>query len=271
VRQARLKSVCAAALGINRKNIYRQLKLPAKDDALKQQIEAGHRQHPAYGHRRMAIHLGINHKRAQRVMAKFNLRPPRRQVKRSSTRSTPHHRYHNLLKDHPPITQPHQVWCSDLSRIDYRGRIWYLATIEDLATRQIIAQRIGKQHDSHLVLAALHQAFATGVTPLIFHSDQGTEFMAQRCTDYLDQCGVQISVSDVASPWQNGYVVSFFGRFKHELGNVNRFDSVGELFEAIYGHIHYYNHDRIHTALKMPPAAFAAQSFSDTCLHKLGT
>ena len=37
------------------------------------------------------------------------------------------------------ITQPHQVWCSDLSRIVYRGTIWYLATIEDVATRQIVA------------------------------------------------------------------------------------------------------------------------------------
>lgn len=271
MRGARLKSVCAAALGINRKNIYRQLKLPAKDQALRQQIEAAHRQHPAYGHRRIAIHLGINHKRAQRVMAKFNLRPPRRHGKRYSTVSTPHHSYRNLLKEQPPTTQPHQVWCSDLSRIDYRGTIWYLATIEDVATRQIMAQRLGKQHNSQLVLSTLHQAFATGVTPLTFHSDQGTEFMAQPCTDDLEHRGVQISVSDVASPWQNGYVESFFGRFKHELGDVNRFDSVGEMIEAIYGHIHYYNHRRIHTALKMPPAVFAAQSFSDTCLQKMGT
>jgi len=34
--------------------------------------------------------------------------------------------------------------------------------------------------------------------------------------------------------------------------------------------IHYYNHSRIHTALKMPPAAFAVQHFPDSCLHKLG-
>ena len=221
--------MCAEALGINRKNIYRQLKLPAKDDTLKQQIEAIHRQHPAYGHRRIAIHLGINHKRTQRVMAKFNLRPPRRLVKHYSTRATSHHSYHNLLQEHPPITQAHQVWCSDLSRIDYRGTIWYLATIEDLATRQILAQRIGKRHDSHLVLSTLQQAFSTGASPRIFHSDQGTEFMAQTCTHYLEKHGVQISVSDVASPWQNGYVESFYGRFKHELGNVNRFDSVGEM------------------------------------------
>lgn len=262
--------MCADALGISRKNIYRHLKQPAKDQALKQQIEAAHRQHPAYGHRRIAIHLGINHKRAQRVMAKFNLCPPRRQIKRYSTVSTPHHSYHNLLTD-LTVTAPHQVWCSDLSRLEYRGTVWYLATIEDLATRQILAQRIGKRHDSQLVLATLQQAFATGVTPLIFHSDQGTEFMAQRCTNVLEKRAVQISVSDVASPWQNGYVESFFGRFKHELGDLNRFETDGEMIEAVYRQIHYYNHSRIHTVLKMPPAVYAAQSFSDTCLLKLGT
>ena len=262
--------MCAEALGVNRKNIYRKLKQPAKDQALKAQIEAVHRQHPAYGHRRIALHLGINHKRAQRVMAKFNLRPPRRRVKRYSTIATAHHRYHNLLTDLSG-TQPHQVWCSDLSRIVYRGTVWHLATIEDLATRQILAQRIGKRHDSHLVLATLRQAVATGRIPAIFHSDQGTEFMAQRCTAYLENRGVQISVSDVASPWQNGYVESFFGRFKHEVGDLNRFESAGEMIEAIYQHIHYYNHRRIHTARRMPPAIYAAKTFSDTCLHTLGT
>jgi transposase InsO family protein len=171
-------------------------------------------------------------------MAKFNLRPPRRHVKRYSTDATSHHPYHNLLNDQT-VTHPHQVWCSDLSRIDYRGTIWYLATIEDLATRQVIAQRMGKHHDSHLVLSTLRQAFTTGAQPILFHSDQGNEFMARRCTDYLEQRGIQVSVSDVASPWQNGYLESFFGRFKHEFGDVNRFDSAGEMIEAIYRQIHY--------------------------------
>ena len=91
------------------------------------------------------------------------------------------------------------------------------------------------------------------------------------CTDYLEQRHVQVSVSDVASSWQNGYCESFYGRLKHQFGDMNRFASIGELIDAIYHHIHYYNHHRIHTALKMPPAVYAAQSFSDTCLHKVGT
>lgn len=270
MRRARIKSVCTEALGIARKNIYREWQQPVKDGALKQQIEAVHRQHPAYGHRRIALHLRINHKRAQRVMAKFNLRPPRRRVKRYSTVSTPHHNYRNLL-NHLTITYPHQVWCSDLSRMVYRGAIWYLATIEDLATREIVAAKIGKRHDRHLVLDTLRQAFATHQIPAIFHSDQGTEFMAQDCTDYLKQHRVRISVSAVASPWQNGYIKSFFGRFKQELGDLNRFETTGELIEAVYRHIHYYNHQRIHSALRMPPLVYAAQDFSDTGLHFLGT
>lgn len=203
-------------------------------------------------------------------MAQFNLRPPRRRIPSYSTVSTPHHTYRNLLKD-VTVTTPHQVWCSDLSRLVYRGIIWYIATIEDRATRQILVARLGKRHNSQLVLATLRQALAVGRTPTIFHSDQGTEFMAQCCTDYLEQRGVRISVSDVASPWQNGYVQSFFGRFKQELGDLDRFETAGEMIEAVYRHIHYYNHRRIHTALRMPPAVYAAQIFSDTCLHKLGT
>lgn len=157
-----------------------------------------------------------------------------------------------------------------MTRIVYRGTVWYLATIEDIATRQVVARQVGKHHNSQLVMSVLQQAMQTGLKPTIFHSDQGTEFMAQSCTDFLEQQGVQISVSDVASPWQNGYQESFFGRFKQEFGDVDRFESVGMLIEAIYHHIHYYNHQRIHTALKMPPAVYAMQIFSDTCLHKMG-
>lgn len=134
-------------------------------------------------------------------------------------------------------------------RLIYRGTIWYLATIEDRTTRQVVAARIGKRHDSHLVLATVKQVLATGHTTIIFHFDQRTEFMAQRCTDYLEERGVQVSVSDVASPWQNIYIKSFFGRFKQEFGDINRFDTTGEMLAAVCQHIHYYI-----TGVSTPPS-----------------
>lgn len=244
-------------MGVNRKNIYRVSKQTPKDIALKESIANVHIKHPAYGHKRLSLELKINKKRILRVMKIFGIKPPRRKIHYYTTRSTSHHSYTNLIIDFVP-TQAHDLWCSDLSYIKFQGKFWYLATIEDVFTRRVVAAQMGKSHDSELVLVTIKQAITnTEKAPEIFHSDQGTEFMAKVCTDYLESLGVKVSASDKASPWQNGYQESFFGKFKDEIGDLNRFETVGELIEAIYQQIHYYNHDRIHTALKMPPAVYA--------------
>ena len=202
-------------------------------------------------------------------MNKFNIKPPRRKVKKHwCTKSTDNHNFTNLIKDVIPST-PHQIWASDVSYIKFQGRFWYLATIKDLTTRQVVAAQVSKKHNAQLVKTTIKQALRAGVKPKYFHSDQGTEFMARICTDFLEENKIKVSVSDKASPWQNGYQESFFGRFKEEFGDVNRFNNVGELIEEIYSQIHYYNYSRIHTALKMPPARFAAK-LSDTCHQKRG-
>jgi putative transposase len=104
-------------------------------------------------------------------MAVYHLRPPRRTSRHYSTRSRSQAIYPNRLKKLDKISQPHQAWCSDLSRFVYRGSIWYLATIVDIATRQILAHRIGKRHDSQLVLDTLQSALSSNLKPAIFHSD----------------------------------------------------------------------------------------------------
>jgi putative transposase len=266
-----IKAVRALALGVSRKNIYRdQAKQSQKDAGLRDQINKLHLKHPSYGHKRLSMELLINKKRIRRVMKLYGIKPPRRKKSFYTTISTSHHHYTNLIKD-LVINKPHQVWCADLSYIKFQGKFLYLATIIDIATRQVIAVQIGHKHDSSLVLSTIKQAVAKAQThPLIFHTDQGAEFMATTCTDYLEKRDTKISVSDKASPWQNGYQESFFGKFKDESGDFNRYDTVGELAEAIYSQVHYYNYERIHTALKMPPAMFA-KSLADTCLHVWGT
>jgi transposase InsO family protein len=253
-----MKSVRAEALGVNRKNIYRKSTRDVKDEELKTTIKKTWETHPAYGHKCLALELKLNKKRVLRVMKKFGIKPPRRKVKQFCTRSTSHHTYFNLIKNWMP-TKPHELWCSDVSFILFQGRWWYLATIVDVFTRQVVAAQIGKYHTSQLILTTIKHALQnTGKIPVIFHTDQGTEFMAKKCTQYMESFGILVSVSDKASPWQNGFQESFFGKFKDEFGDFNRFETVTQLIEEIYAQVHYYNHDRIHTALKMPPARFAS-------------
>ena len=51
----------------------------------------------------------------------------------------------------------------------------------------------------------------------------------------------------------------WFGGFKRELGSLTQYKDLPQLHEAIAVYIHYYNTKRIHAALGMSPAAYAAQ------------
>lgn len=257
IHRGKIKAVRARALGISPKNIYHQRKQEVKDQALAQKIREVHKTDPAYGHRRVALKLGINHKKALRVMNKFGIKPPRRKVKKIyCTKSTYAHDYTNLIKNIRP-KEPDIIWVSDVSYIKFQGKFYYLATIEDLATREIVTAQVSRKHDSLLIHHTIKQALATGRKPEYFHSDQGTEFMAEICTNLLEANKIKVSVSATASPWENGFNESFFGRFKEEFGDFNRFEHVGQLIEEVYSQVHYYNYQRIHTSLKMSPKNYA--------------
>ena len=80
----------------------------------------------------------------------------------------------------------------------------------------------------------------------------------------LDRSSLFLSVLALVSPaasrgcpWENGYQESFYGKFKAEFGDPERFKTLGELVAEIYLAIHRYNTLRIHSALQMAPRQFA--------------
>ena len=257
------KRLIAGLLGLSRKIIYYQRVRNTRDLAVKKAIENLHLAHPAYGHRRVALALGYGRKRINRIMRKYGIKPPRRKVrKRWLTHAVDNHHYTNLIRNIVP-NQPGQIFVSDLTYLTYREKSIYLATVEDIFTRESVAAELSDRHDSRLALMAIQKALVSRPRPPeFFHSDQGSEFMATVVTRFLESQGVKVSVSDKASPWQNGYKESFFGRFKEENGDLDRFESLGELIEEIYAYLYYHNNLRIHTKLKMAPAAFK-QRFQD--------
>lgn len=249
-------------LGLSRKVVYSPRIQTAKDEVAKELIKKVHLEHPAYGHRRVAIELGWSKNRARRIMVKYGLKPPRRKIKGFYlTQAVNNCPYTNLIGN-LVINQPLQVLAGDLTYLRYRGSFLYLETAKDLFTKEILGLGLSDRHDHRLVMSTITQTVYPYHCPEYFHFDQGKENLAQPVISYLEDLGVKISVSDKASPWQNGSQESFFGRFKDEMGDLNRFDTLGELIEEIYAYIFYYNHKRIHTALKMPPIVFK-QQFSD--------
>ncbi len=253
------KVALARKLGVSRSSLYYQSKKRISDEELKQKIIAVMEEHPAYGHRRVAIALTRNKKPIIRVMNKFGLKPKVRRGWRPAKPedlNNPETRVENVLKIICPL-RANVVWAGDFTYLWFIDRFWYVATVIDIFTKEIVGWHIANHHTTALVMDAFSDATRrTKTSPRYFHSDQGSEYVSGAYESLLEEYGTIPSHSRKSSPWQNGYQESFYSQFKLELGNLNRFNHIGELIETVHRQIAYYNNRRIHSVLKMPPIVF---------------
>jgi len=253
------KSKALEYLRIPKSSFYYKSIKDEKDSSLRTEIDAVLSRNPAYGHRRISMELGVNRKKINRVMRKFDIRPRRgRKKPRKSKDSGKFEASPNLLVSLYPLYRNY-VWVTDFTYIKWHGRFVYLATVIDLFTREVVGASIKTNHSALLTSEALLNALAANPAPEVIHSDQGSEYKSKLFRSVLANHKIMQSMSKKASPWQNGYQESFFGNFKVEIGDVNRFATLGELTAELYRSIYYYNNERIHTMLGTAPKKFARQ------------
>jgi transposase InsO family protein len=244
-------------IGYSRSHHYYQHKQPTKDWHTKQLIEATLHEHPGYGHKRLARHLGINKKRVLRVMKLFGIKPYRRIAKKVYTKPKDTVFPNYLLTETPQ--GPGDIYASDFTYLKYHGRWIYVATVLDLFTREIVGVSVLTTHHTQLVINALSSAILHRPPPRIIHSDQGSEYCSKDYTNLVQSLKVVQSMSAPGCPWENGYQESFYRGFKLDFGDPNRFETFGEMVAGIYETITYYNQKRIHSALQQPPQLFKEQ------------
>jgi putative transposase len=246
---------------VSRSSLYYKSKKYEEDLKVKEKIEKVWIDHPSYGHKRLSTDLKLNKKRILRVMKKFNLKPYRRHrkpFKRSGI--SKYDKYPNLLET-TQLVKINQIWVTDFTYLWYKNRFIYVATVIDIYNREVVGVCVLTNHSGALVVQAMISALMNHPKPDITHSDQGSEYTGEVYTDFCGSSGIQISMSEKGSPWQNGYQESFYDKFKVDLGDPNRFESLGELVYEIYHTIYIYNTTRIHTALKMSPREFAKKNY----------
>ena len=225
-----------------------------KDKRYLEQILEIMRENSGYGKPSIALAMKRNIKLVRRVMNKYGLKgkKSKKRFKKPKDEGKSDSGIPNRIKNLSPIC-PNAFWAGDFTHFAFHGRFLYLATVIDLYTREVIGWSTGLHHTAELVIEALNHAKSRRGRPHTFHSDQGSEYDSGAFKAQLLANRILPSQSEKSSPWQNGHQESFFGRFKKELGNWHRFQSLDELIEAIYRQLHYYNTKRIHRKIKMPP------------------
>lgn len=247
----------AKAIGIATSTSYYQHIQPAKDQLLLTRIKRCMADNPAYGYERVALDLGEGLERVRRVMRANDLAPTIRRVKPWTKPEATNLiiELQNLIRE-VKAERPSQIWASDFTYLWFQGKWYYLATVLDLFTREVVGWQLGRRSKAQLIHLAYCDGLSKHPPPAIFHADQGSQYTAASTRQLVELTGGQISYSNKASPWQNGYQESFYGHFQLELGDLSRFEREGELFEAIAKQLYYYNNNRIHTSIRTSPVKF---------------
>jgi transposase InsO family protein len=111
------------------------------------------------------------------------------------------------------------------------------------------------------VLHWLQKAVAQHGAPEYLRSDNGPEFIAKLVQRWLKTNRIKTIYIEPGSPWQNGFVESFHGRFRDECLNREQLWTLTEALVVVGDFRKKYNEIRPHSRLGYEsPAAFAARS-----------
>ncbi len=122
----------------------------------------------------------------------------------------------------------------------------------NLGISQNTFYRWRKEYD---VMGLLFESFISRGTPEYLRSDNGAEFTAKNVRGWLEKVEVKTLYIEPGSPWENGYMESFIGKFRDELLNGEIFDTLLEAKVLTERWRREYNTVRPHSALGYRPPA----------------
>lgn len=218
-----------------------------------------------YGYRRITALLKqdgwmVNHKRVERIW--------RREGLKVSAKHKPRRRL--WLSDGSCVrlrpVRPNHVWSYDFvhGRTSDGLPLRFLTVIDEY-TRECLAIDVARSLKAEDVLERLQDLFLRRGMPECIRSDNGAEFTAIRVREWFARIGVRTLFIEPGSPWENGYIESFNGKFRDEFLNRELLDTLLEARVLTARWRQEYNTLRPHSSLGYRPPAPETKEPLSTC------
>jgi putative transposase len=258
-----IQTLCRVS-GLSPSSFYYSPRLRDETD-LRDAIERIARKSPRYGSRRVTQMLrregrSINRKRVQRLMREACLLVQIKRMVRTSIYRKGLGNWPNLLKQ-TVVSRANQVWVADITYVHVREQFVFVAVLMDLHTRAIRGWHLGETLEAILVREALEMALVQHSAPELHHSDHGVQYVSGEYVTRLQSLGVQLSLSSIGRPTENGYCERLMRTLKEEECSLQDYRSIEEARSSIGRFLmEVYNEHRIHSALGYrTPAEFEAE------------
>ncbi len=261
-------------LGISRASYYKWLN--RKETALEKENkrilevirEIAESNNSLFGYRKMkyaverVLGKTYNFKRIRRLMCINNIHSNFRRKGRKSTykKCTPEETAENTLARGFNVDGPNKVYCTDVTEMKFcegKQKV-YISMILDLYDRTLQGLSVSERNDVSLVQRSLEELIKNNnVEGAIFHSDRGFQYTRRVFKKFLEDNGMEQSMSRVGRCIDNGPMESIQGIIKDILkvliGECNTYE---EVVEALNQTIDYYNNE-------YPQARFKGKTASE--------
>ncbi len=156
------------------------------------------------------------------------------------------------------VSRPNALWVADITYV----RTWqgpcYVAFVIDAYSRMFVGWAIATHLRAELALEALEVGIwyrDERLEGLVHHSDRGSQYLASRYTERLDDVGAVNSVGSKGDSYDNALTESEIGLYKAEL--INRrgpWKTVEQVELATLEWVSWFNHRRLHRSIgDVPP------------------
>lgn len=220
---------------------------------------------PFYGVPRMTDHVNrhynytINRKRVARLYKLMDIRALGPSPNTSKADKTAY-KFPYLLRD-LEIEAPNQVWAADITYIGMKRGFMYLFAIIDLFSRMIVNWSLSNTMTARWCVSTIDEAFLKYTTPVVFNTDQGSQFTSEEYVSLLKEKEVDISMDGKGRAIDNIFIERFWRSIKQECIYINPSNGGKQLYNEIEEYIRFYNYERPHQSLKyqIPAEVFHKQ------------
>ena len=191
--------------------------------------------------------MTLNVKRIRRLMREMGLVS----LAPGPHTSTPHpgHKTYPYLLRNLSITYPNQVWCADITYLPMAKGHMYLVAVMDWYSRKVLSWRISNTMEEAFCIDALREAIAKYGKPLIFNTDQGSQFTGENWIGVLKHHEINISMDGKGRALDNVMIERLWRSYKYEYLYLNSPENGQKLKEGTENWINFYNKNRFHQTL----------------------